>query len=372
MLNFPEGQGQISKIFLNLKNVQNKRTVSEAKLLSNFIANHQGSLAGPEALPEPAYMSSTTFSYDTLDKNQTTIILVLSARDNISQRKAILKTWAKNHKSNVFFFVGQPCSIPPEYSKRYECQLDARNIEGFPTAQQNESWINHQNIKSELLLKEDNVVYLDEVIDSYRTLPLKLKYAYKWALEKFPKAKYFVKADDDMYLRVEKLQQYLTENYDYISVNSTNPLIIGRVRQLNVGKRKESPNYEPNYNHFKYPPFPIGSYGYVVNRHWAKYVVDNLETLFNYQGEDTSTGIWMDESPLGFRETIRYVNSFYFENDRDCYRNDRLIVGHRLNNKKMALCYEADRRRSGGNSTEDAPAFAVEKVNALSSLSNKT
>eukprot|EP01047_Picozoa_sp_COSAG01_P140634 COSAG01_NODE_71573_length_255_cov_1.000000_1_plen_60_part_10 len=51
------------------------------------------------------------------------------------------------------------------------------------------------------------------------------------------------------------------------------------------------------YKKHTYPPFPRGG-AHAVTRALAKYVVDNDKSLVEYQGEDTSMGIWMDEAPF--------------------------------------------------------------------------
>ena len=84
---------------------------------------------------------------------------------------------------------------------------------------------------------------------------------------------------------------------------------------------------ETDYKHRTYPIFPLGSFGYVVNRKWAEYVAsdENIDNLYEYQGEDTSTGIWMDEAPNEIREKIRYVFTWYFQNNRNCTDPNRAI-----------------------------------------------
>ena len=43
----------------------------------------------------------------------------------------------------------------------------------------------------------------------------------------------------------------------------------------------------------EYPPFPIGSAGHVVSRPIVEYVSKYQDSLFDYQGEDVSLGIWV-------------------------------------------------------------------------------
>ena len=55
---------------------------------------------------------------------------------------------------------------------------------------------------------------------------------------------------------------------------------------------------EDKYKPSMYPPFPHGSRGHIVGRAIAEYVACNQDELINYQGEDVSLGIWIDESPF--------------------------------------------------------------------------
>ena len=149
-------------------------------------------------------------------------------------------------------------------------------------------------------------------------------------------------------------------------------LIVGTFKTLRVGSDPNGPNYEPNYPHKKYPSFPVGSFGHVANRIWARYITDNMsnETLTkSYQGEDTSTGIWMDSAPLGIRETIRFVSTEYFDNKRDCLKRDKLVIGHKFTPEKMKLCYnfESDISLQPGSGN-----FTLERVHSLSETRNQS
>eukprot|EP01049_Picozoa_sp_SAG25_P007267 SAG25_NODE_582_length_6759_cov_2.468919_5_plen_76_part_00 len=69
------------------------------------------------------------------------------------------------------------------------------------------------------------------------------------------------------------------------------------------------------YKKHSYPPFPRGG-AHAVTRALAKYVVDNDKSLVEYQGEDTSMGIWMDEAP--FEATLTSVDTFISHNGQWC------------------------------------------------------
>ena len=50
---------------------------------------------------------------------------------------------------------------------------------------------------------------------------------------------------------------------------------------------------ETDYHRDTYPPFPLGSAGYMVSRKIVN-IISNL-ALPNYQVEDVSLGVWLDE-----------------------------------------------------------------------------
>ena len=328
-------------------------TTSSTPVASSKTTTTRSSTASIEIITNKI-TSSTTISSSTKKSYKSSfnsIILVLSGREDKERRKTILSTWASEHKDHTFFIVGSHCPIPSFFQKKYSCEIDKKK--GFPTEAQNSTWNTFQTARSKLIANEENVIYFDNIIDSYHSLPKKLKYGYKWAIETFPDAKFFVKADDDMYLRPSALEKYLMM-YDQMG----GPFVIGKVRSLNVGTSPSSPNYEPDYKRRQYPPFPIGSYGHAVNKDWARYVVQNIDTLFEYQGEDTSTGIWMDEAPKEIRESIRYVYTKYFDNNGDCYQPDRVLIGHRISSKSMFNCYANDKYK-------DFDVISIEKVQEL-------
>ena len=139
---------------------------------------------------------------ETQDKKDPSIIfLVLSSWENSYQRSSILKTWAKNFKNQVFFFIGKHCPVPEKFQQKYICDTDlekAYKLYGptikspYPNAYQNNTWNNYQELRTQRIVNnEQNVILLEDVIDSYRTLPRKFKFALKWALKEFPGAKFF-------------------------------------------------------------------------------------------------------------------------------------------------------------------------------------
>merc|ERR1712062_636526 len=115
-----------------------------------------------------------------------------------------------------------------------------------------------------------------------------------------------------MYVRVESFKNYVNSEF----LNKT-------AKELNL----EQTDYHYSY----YPPFAIGSYGHVVSRNLAQYVVDNKENLFDYGGEDTSLGIWVHESPMYKEHKIKFHKSVpVMTNGKNCIVNKYHVIGHSL------------------------------------------
>jgi hypothetical protein len=77
-----------------------------------------------------------------------------------------------------------------------------------------------------------------------------------------------------------------------------------------------------------------------VSRPVAEYIAGQNEKklLFDYQGEDTSLGIWLDESPL--KGKIRFSVGFErMTNSGDCYEAGKYVIGHKISDAKMRECY---------------------------------
>jgi hypothetical protein len=58
--------------------------------------------------------------------------------------------------------------------------------------------------------------------------------------------------------------------------------------------------------------------------------------LFEYQGEDVSLGIWLDESPFD----VKFVTSNRFWYDAKCENAEVYSIGHQLTPERMRECFE--------------------------------
>jgi hypothetical protein len=206
--------------------------------------------------------------------------------------------------------------------------------------------------------------------ESYRSLPFKLQFAYHWIYTHYRHDahwEWILKVDDDIMVHtVAKLQHDVLRPLN----GHAQPIVVGSIvtngKVIKTGKWAEHvypgrAHYSPNVNqvvHFPYYPYwPKGSCGHVVSRVVAEYVAQqfhpyhgnnessattsdntnksnttstssNTNTtasistdLVYYQGEDTSLGIWLDESPL----SVIWIKSRYFTNDKHCpWQNENL------------------------------------------------
>ncbi|XP_060781473.1 UDP-GalNAc:beta-1,3-N-acetylgalactosaminyltransferase 2 isoform X3 [Neoarius graeffei] len=140
--------------------------------------------------------------------------------------------------------------------------------------------------EEEKALQEESHTYGDivfvDVVDTYRTVPYKLLYFYKWNAD----FSLLLKTDDDCYINVDEVLMKI----DHKSLMRSN-LWWGNFRQSwavdRVGKWQEL-----EYSSPVYPAFACGS-GYVLSRDLVEWLASNAEKLKVYQGEDVSMGIWM-------------------------------------------------------------------------------
>ena len=156
--------------------------------------------------------------------NQTTVVIVLSARKHFARRAVIRDTWA-NKNDNVYFVVGGP--DPDD-----KAESDTSN----PAS------------TSSLLLKEQESHgdLIDSIHpDSYRALPYKLHYGMKWVVEHIPHVKWIAKADDDHIVRVKRLQFFVLDKF-----NPRHPSVVGGIvvgaPPHRTGKWAEDPKFTPD------------------------------------------------------------------------------------------------------------------------------
>ena len=153
-----------------------------------------------------------------------------------------------------------------------------------------------------------------------------------------------VKTDDDSVVRVDTLEQYLTTAYD-----AAKPVVVGFIAK-GWGVHKSGKWAEFVYDKPKYPAFPVGSHGHCVSRPVASYIVEHKDTLVNYQGEDVSVGIWLDESPL--RDQVQWVTSSHTASHGNCKDPNMWMIGHNIKTSTMQACFAHMDEAENGNGND--------------------
>ena len=245
-------------------------------------------------------------------------VLVMSKINDPARRKAIRETWAAGH-NNIKFVVGQPCAKTAEW----HCKAAASRYPPPPEL---------TAIRREHAKHKD--VYMASKPESYRGLPGKLKDAYAAALNESTATTWFCKIDDDAFVRVSDLEQYLESLGQNPPIPPVaQPTVVGFIAK-GWGVHRSGKWQELDYKPSRYPPFPVGSYGHCVTRPVAQYIVDNRQDLFDYQGEDVSVGIWLHNAPLH----VRWVSTPKFANHGNCAAPGLVAIGHDVAAQSMKKC----------------------------------
>ena len=257
------------------------------------------------------------------------IVLVLSRREMFDTRQVIRETWAQGH-DNVYFVLGACCPIPLKRRKRWTCDLNVSQ----PSASEQTAWDGICRAVDQRLAKEQSQhgdLIRVGAVDVYRNLPQKVKEGYAWVVCNTT-AEWVVKTDDDSVVRVGTLEHYLTTTYD-----ARKPVVVGSIMNRLAVDRKGK-WAELTYTKRNYPKFPLGSHGHCVSRSVATWIVEHKDDLFNYQGEDVSVGIWLDESPL--KNRVQWVTSKHIAGNGRCKDPRKWMIGHNINTSKMRQCFQ--------------------------------
>ena len=225
--------------------------------------------------------------------NSTTIVIVLSASYQYSKRQAIRETWGKNH-NNIYFVIGHSnCQDPGTGNSGIDGSTDLFEYQdpSITIANKKKSTVIPEcRLQQHAFIFQEQLQYHDIIEvpmeEHYQGLPDKVIYSYMWILQHIPHVEFIIKTDDDMFARVTSLEQYVESRY-----NPYKPIIIGQIIPRSEVS-KEGKWAEPNYNEEYYPYWAQGSAGYIVTRPIIEYIATNEISLYRYQGEDVSLGIW--------------------------------------------------------------------------------
>ncbi|XP_035707484.1 lactosylceramide 1,3-N-acetyl-beta-D-glucosaminyltransferase isoform X2 [Folsomia candida] len=168
-------------------------------------------------------------------KNLTLLILVTSAIDNFQHRSNVRLTWG-------------------HYGQRDDVQF-AFVVGDALLSQFNESM--RHALAEEIDLYQDFII--GSFADTYRRLTLKTLHMLDWASTYCMKARYFLKTDDDMFLNIPKILDFIETIKDD---DEQQPKIYGHVFSGHLPKRNESHKHHLKYDIYPrdipYPDFTSG------------------------------------------------------------------------------------------------------------------
>ncbi|CAG9110862.1 unnamed protein product [Plutella xylostella] len=222
-------------------------------------------------------------------------VLVLTGPDNTDKRDVIRQTWMK--LSNNINIKNKPYrSGYVEHKPQYLKIFFAVGTQGLDKKKLHDLSLEDT--------KNKDILFLQDLQDSYKNLTLKLLNSLKWLNENLPKLKYVVKCDDDSFVRLDLIVKEI-ENYapemsaaeisSYVTHQESLPsysglywgYFFGKATVFRSGKWKE-PNW---FLCDTYLPYALGG-GYVISRSIVDYISRNHDDLVTYNSEDVSMGVW--------------------------------------------------------------------------------
>ena len=93
-------------------------------------------------------------------------------------------------------------------------------------------------------------------------------------------------------------------------------------------------DYKPDI----YSKWAQGAAGHMVSRPIAEYIDKHQATLHDYQGEDVSIGIWLDESLL--KDKVDRQNSRLMQMDKWCGDAPAVVIGHEMTQERQRECHK--------------------------------
>ena len=183
-----------------------------------------------------------------------------------------------------------------------------------------------------------------EFIDSYRNLTKKMVLGIEWAAEHCLKAKYVMKADEDSFINVLELVQWLEE---YHQAKGQKPLYMGAALiDKKPYREKDSPWYvsEEEYPEPTYPPYVSGT-GYVFSGKLLTELSNSVKAVRLFPNEDACFGNLMQYikvKPLNNERFIPFTMQIAIytktEGNSLCKFNGPLVI-HRISGKLQIQTY---------------------------------
>jgi hypothetical protein len=273
----------------------------------------------PRILPPPNLTQSTT------------VILAMSAQYNFAKRQAIRETWAQGH-DNVYFIVGHSnCHTNMENPMDVQMRKDRRTQTTHSCQERDHAFLMQEQLRFRDLIEVP-------ILELYRDIPEKVVQSYHFSITHLPQVRWLVKADDDMFVFVGRVETYLQKYNSYL------PMLIGRLIMESPVNR-DGKWAEQEYPYIYYPYWPQGSAGHIMSRPTVEYIVENSPKLHRYQGEDVSIGIWLDEAKQqqgGKLRNLQYIHVPHMMQTQGykehCQDDTLLIIGHDMKPQALEEC----------------------------------
>ncbi|GAB9465625.1 hypothetical protein Gpo141_00003028 [Globisporangium polare] len=278
-------------------NQANSATVTQPEV------NAHGDIVERDTVTSPYTTSNAT---DAARQQEPPLILVIGVKTSVLRgfvsRQAIRATWASRASATTHgvkvFFVGCQPTISDLYQDQHQRDQLIRAIE-----------MEKQRF-GDLLTDEL------ECEDSYFTLPSKVKQFLHFAATQYPKVPYVMIADDDIYLRLDRISHGLRQH--------------GPRRQFYAGQvwakqflSPVAPMRNPHHKNYlpeaQYPmsallPFVFGPH-YVMSMDCAEYIGANRKELGDFMSlDDVSVALWL----LALQVHPEHVPSFQNLKDTTC------------------------------------------------------
>lgn len=187
-------------------------------------------------------------------------------------------------------------------------------------------------------VSNDDLLLLPDLADSYEALTLKLLHSVKWVRAKFPNLRFFVKCDDDSFVRLNVLLEELRSRPDLAGDYVYWGYFKGNARVRRDGRWAEPDWFLCD----RYLPYALGG-GYALSAKIVDFVAKNSHLLRAYKSEDASLGVWT--APLS---DVRRVHDKRFDTEwttRGC--EDSLVVRHKQSPEDMVRMYKTLTQSNG-------------------------
>ena len=249
-----------------------------------------------DALPSDVVYDEPTTGHQnhTLCPEKLHLLILIPSRPNgVVERNSIRYTWLRGCNSS-------------------KVDVTARFIVGSYN-------LNHQILQS--LINEQkryhDLLILENLLDSYWNLTMKVKLAFEWAYKYVDSFDYVLKVDDDSFVRVDKmviaLRKMKCEKRLYWGY------FMGRAPPEPMGRWVETEWHMCRH----YLPYAFGG-GYIMSKDVLEVMMRFSGKLKHYNNEDVTVGSWLAPYQLVRKHDLRFdVESF----SHGC--NNNYIVSHK-------------------------------------------